>query len=71
MQCALLVAALVLVSSVPLSAQSRDLELTEEWRIEFGGGPEWVGVPLDMDSIRIHGDRGRRVFDYVRSCLGY
>jgi hypothetical protein len=21
---------------------------------------QWVGVPLDMDAIRIHGDRGRR-----------
>jgi anti-sigma regulatory factor (Ser/Thr protein kinase) len=32
---------------------------------------QWVGAPLDMDGIRIHGDRGRRVFDYVRTCLGY
>ncbi len=32
---------------------------------------QWVGVPLDMDAIRIHGDRGRRMFDYVKSCLGY
>lgn len=74
MQCALLVAALVLVSSVPLSAQSRDLELTEEWRIEFGGGPEWVGVPLgvfrrttrevvvtDGSSLRVIDARGRTI----------
>jgi len=32
---------------------------------------QWVGVPLDMDAIRIHGDHGRRVLDYVKSCLGY
>jgi anti-sigma regulatory factor (Ser/Thr protein kinase) len=32
---------------------------------------QWVGAPLDMGAIRIHGDQGRRVFDYVKGCLGY
>ena len=32
---------------------------------------QWVGAPLDMGAIRIHGDEGRRVFDYVKGCLGY
>ena len=26
---------------------------------------------FDMGAIRIHGDQGRRVFDYVKGCLGY
>jgi anti-sigma regulatory factor (Ser/Thr protein kinase) len=32
---------------------------------------EWVGVPLDMDAVKIHGDNARRLFAYVRKCLGY
>jgi hypothetical protein len=32
---------------------------------------QWVGVPLDMDAIKIYGDRGRKLFDYVKTCAGY
>jgi anti-sigma regulatory factor (Ser/Thr protein kinase) len=41
----------------------------------FGGRDalvmQWVGVPLDMSAIRIYGDKGRKLFAYVKNCLGY
>lgn len=32
---------------------------------------QWVGVQQDMSAIKIYGDRGRKLFDYVKTCLGY
>lgn len=32
---------------------------------------QWVGVPLDLGSARIQGDRAKRLFEYVKSNLGY
>jgi hypothetical protein len=32
---------------------------------------QWVGIPLDMDAIKIFGDKGRKLFAYVKKCLGY
>lgn len=31
---------------------------------------QWVGIPLDMEAIHVHGDRSRKLFAYVRTCLG-
>ena len=32
---------------------------------------QWVGVPMDMDAVKVHDRHGRMLFDYVRDCLGY
>jgi anti-sigma regulatory factor (Ser/Thr protein kinase) len=45
---------------VPFALQGRDALVLQ-----------WVGVPLDMDAIKIYGDKGRVLFDYVKKCAGY
>lgn len=29
----------------------------------------WINTPLDMESIHVHGDRSRKLFAYIRTCL--
>jgi hypothetical protein len=41
----------------------------------FGGTDalvlQWVGVPLDANAVKIQDARVKKLFEYVRTCLGY
>ena len=32
---------------------------------------QWVVVPLEIGAIMVHGEKGRTLFDYVKTCADY